>query len=149
MAKWLLPLLLIGAAIYIGAKTLSDKVSYKIKSVSLKGISLSNISFDIVLSIINPTNIPVTVKSIFADLSYNGITIANAKMNTETIIAAAAVTNIRLQAQAPTFTATKNLYSIIQDLISKKNTPVFNITGTIQLDQGSLTIATQQKVELT
>lgn len=146
--RWLLPILLIGTVIFIGVKKLANAVSYKIKSIKLKAISLEYISFDVVLSIINPTNLPIEVKSIIADIEYKGSILATAKNTTTQTIVANAVTNITLQATAPTLSLAQNIFATILDLRDKKTNPVVSINGSIQLSTGSLTIATTNTLQL-
>jgi len=146
--RWLLPILLIGTVIFIGVKKLANAVSYKIKSIKLKAISLEYISFDVVLSIINPTNLPIEVKSIIADIEYKGSILATAKSTTTQTIVANAVTNITLQATAPTLSLAQNIFATILDLRDKKTNPVVSINGSIQLSTGSLTIATTNTLQL-
>jgi len=83
MKKIIIPLLILAAGFFAlnKFKTLTDKISYKLKGFKIVGKSLNDLKLILILNIFNPTSLIVPVGSIYFDVISNGNDIGRALIN--------------------------------------------------------------------
>lgn len=147
MKKIIIPAVLLGGyLLYKSFFKIKDQIRYEFKSISLdkRNTSLTKLALNITLSIINPTETPVRLKSLIADVSYKENLLGRISKLDEIQIQPKAITNIELPISIPTLSAGL----AVATLVKSGSGPELNIKGAINLNTGTITIDATKKLDV-
>lgn len=122
-------------------------INYKIKSVNINKskTSIQTLALDINTEIINPSTIPVKLKSVNLNIYFKGKRIGMVTNFQEIVIVPQTVTSVKIPVSIPTVNMGLSMAQEILDWYKNKDsydikTLLVNIKGSVRTDLGSLTI---------